>query len=584
MVVLWFLFVGAAVWGHAARSTQPPIYDALTYARKAKHVWAAVEGGQVLELLDTRPSDRPPGSVLMSYPFGFDGTFHGFHFRSVFIPVLLAYLAVWIAGSSENSSRTAAWTLVRLGLCVSSMPILFQFEYSDALPSPVYWGLVDNFTAGVSAVAAAATLRALGRPSLAWWGVALLASALSFLVKPAGLFTMGLVTGCFVTLAGLKTLSPRVPDGEKGRCRRFLFGGLLLAIVIQGGTLAAAFASAYLSPATASYYGGALALLRSQMATPVTASLLHRSIHTGMGYPLLASLLLSTALLLFRGRRAREGEEGRLPPLSAGLAGFGAASFALGFLWILATDLTQVRYAMPSFLMGVMFLVPLVLRVSQTAPRWARVVLGLLWSLPPLGLGCLLLFGSPPVRAQRLMGVNLTSDGTTEVVREADRLIEELRREGRGAVVYSFCSGSATAAFECVGHWRKLVEPGRNFWVQLPMDWIRPPAFRVGEMATARYVLFSPQRDPSGRRRAVSRRTIATFEEESALFHALFTDLDETAGVRVEWDVESARLLRVTDGAALRTAVTALLGGYTLRPAFLSANPELATQFRARER
>lgn len=579
MVVLWLVFVGATVWRHAARSTQPPIYDALTYASKAKHAWAAADGGRVLELLNTEPANRPPGTVLMSYPFGFDGTFHGFHFRSVFLPALLAYLAVWMAGSPEPRSRTDAWTLVRLGLCVSSMPIFFQFEYTDALPSPVYWGLVDNFTAGVSAVAAAATLRGLGRSSLAGMGVAFLASAFSFLIKPAGLLTMGLVTGCFATVAGLEALSPGLPDAEKKRRVRFLFGGLLLAIVLQGGILAAAVTSAYLSPANVSYYGEAVALLRSQMAAPVTASLLHWSIHTSIGYPLLASVFVSTALGLVR-RRSGDADGDPLPSLVVGAAWLGAASFAVGCLWTLATDLTQVRYAMPSFLMGVIFLVPLVLRVSQKAPRWGRVALGFLWSLPPLGLGCLLLLGSPPVRAQRLMGVNLTSDGTAEEVRAADRLIEELRRGGRGASVYSFYSGSATAAFECVGYWRKLVEPGRSFRVRLPLDWVRPPSFRLEDIVTARYVLFSPLPDPSARRLVVSRRTIATFEEESALFHALFTDLDEAAGVRVDWDGESARLLRVTDAVALRAALTALLEGYTLRPEFLSANPELATQFR----
>ncbi len=577
VVGLWFLFVGAAVWGHAARSTQPPIYDALTYAAKAKEVWTAVGQGRVLELLNISPADRPPGSVLMSYPFGFDGTFHGFHFRSVFIPVVLAYLAVGIAGLGEGSPRSAPWTLVRLGLCVSCMPILFQFEYSDALPSPASWGLVDNFAAGVSAVAAAATVQGVRRSSLAWMSLALLASAFAFLIKPAGLLTMGLVTACLVTITSLELLSPRLLHAEKKRCRRFLFGGMLLAAVLQGGTIAAAFTSSYLSPANVSFYGGAVTLLRSQMAHPVTPGLLHWTIHTSVGYPLLASLLLTTVLYLVRERRSGEAAKGRLPPLAVGLAGFAAASFAIGAAWVFATDLTQVRYAMPSLLMGIVFLVPLVLRVSQSAAPWGKAGLGLLWALPPLSVGCLLL-GTPPVGAQRLMGVNLTSDGTREEVRAADRLIEELRGKGRGAVVYSFYSGSATAAFECVSHWRRMLEPRRrNFHVRLPLDWRQPPSFRLNSMAKATYVLFSPLRDPATRRRVISTKTLETFEQESALFHALFTDLDETAGVRVEWEVPTARLLEVTDAEALRRALTALLDGYTMRAEFLSANPGFAS-------
>lgn len=577
VLTFWFIFVGVAVWRHAARSTQPPIYDALTYAGKAKNVWAALRGKRMLELLHTRPADRPPGSVVMSYPFGFDATFHGFHFRSVFIPFVLACLAVCMAGFRERPSRTAHWRLVCLGLCVSSMPIFFQFEYSDAAPSPVFWGLVDNFMAGVSGVAAAATIQSLRRSSLVWLGVALLASAFSFLIKPAGLLTMGLVTSCFVTMATLGLLSPRLTEAERRRGQRFLYCGILLAALLHGFTVAAAFVSSYLSPANVSFYAGAVALLRRDMVTPVTVRLLHRSIHTSIGYPLLASLLLATVLCLAREQRSGKAGEHRLPGFSLGLAGFAVAAFTLGALFVVETDLTTVRYSVPSVLMGIIFLVPLLLRVSQTAPAWGKTVLTFLWSLPPLSLGCLLLFSAPSVRAQRLAGVNLTSGGTAEEVRQAGRLIEKLRRQDRWAVVYSFYSGSATAAFECVGHWRQLIEPGRpNFRVRLPLDWRRPPAFRLNDIATADYVLFSPLRDPALRRRAVSPGTLMTFEQESALFHALFMDLGEGAGVQVAWDGESARLLRVTNAAALSQALIALLDDYTMRAEFLSANPELA--------
>lgn len=61
VVAFWFLFVGATVWRHAARSTQPPIYDAITYATKAKAVWADLRGGRTFEIFDTEQADRPPG-------------------------------------------------------------------------------------------------------------------------------------------------------------------------------------------------------------------------------------------------------------------------------------------------------------------------------------------------------------------------------------------------------------------------------------------------------------------------------------------------------------------------------------------
>jgi hypothetical protein len=532
---------------------QPPIYDALTYAGKAMTAWAAIGEGRFLDLLSAPPPNRPPGSVAMSYPFGFDRTFHGFHFRSVFVPVVLLGLAVWIAGSPEDS--TDAWSRPLLGLAVSSMPILFQFEISDALPAPVYWGLVDNFMAGVSAVAAGAVVRGLRLSSLAWTALGFGAAAFSLLVKPAGLVTMGLVTLAFVTVSLVD------------RRWRFLLAGLVLAAVVEGGILAAALASPYLSPGTVAFYRGAVSLLREEMASPVTTSRLLFTLHTSVGLPLAASLLLAVGLWVLRGRQRFPFALLLVPPA--------AAAFAAGVLWIAATDLWQVRYGMPSFLMGVVFLVPFVLRVSAASPRWGRLALHSLWALGPLVLACLLPLRAPAVGVQRLWGVNLTSAGTREEVRRAERLIDSLDRRGRGAKLYSFYSGGSTAAFESVGYWKRLLDPtGHNFQVRLPLDWLTPPVFRVERIVSAEYVLFNPMRRREARDRTLARRSLTTFQEESALFHALFTGLDETSGVSVEWD-GGVRLLRVTDSATLRRVLVASLRGYAHRPAFSRANPDL---------
>lgn len=90
----------------------------------------------------------------------------------------------------------------------------------------------------------------------------------------------------------------------------------------------------------------------------------------------------------------------------------------------------------------------------------------------------------------------------------------------------------------------------------------------------AEYLLFTPMRNPEARKPTLARRSLTTFREESALFHAPFTELDETSGVRVEWN-GGVRLLRVTDAATLRQKVVALLQGYALRPEFSEANPDL---------
>jgi hypothetical protein len=69
ILALWFLALGSFLWP-ACNSAQPPLYDAASYAAKGKYVWASIAEGKFMTLLATPPSIRPPGTVLMSYPFG----------------------------------------------------------------------------------------------------------------------------------------------------------------------------------------------------------------------------------------------------------------------------------------------------------------------------------------------------------------------------------------------------------------------------------------------------------------------------------------------------------------------------------
>jgi hypothetical protein len=97
------LALGLGIWLHTRATTQPPLGDAFSYYAKAYYFWADWRGGQGFHPFDIWPFFRPPGTVLMSYPFGFNADPQWFFFRSVFFPAILMLLAAVIVSHRPNA-------------------------------------------------------------------------------------------------------------------------------------------------------------------------------------------------------------------------------------------------------------------------------------------------------------------------------------------------------------------------------------------------------------------------------------------------------------------------------------------------
>ena len=203
-LAFWLTFVGVAMWHHAQRSSQPPIYDASTYFLKAFHFWGSLNSGKLVNPLNLEPTFRPPGTVLMSYPAGFDKDYRGFYFRSIFLPIALLAIAVFAVGYRRDLANKAKWHLVLLAAFLSSLPAFYYFEVSPDFPAPSHWGLVDNFLGGVAALAVAAMVRSVWRRSTAWLVVAALLASFCVLIKPAGAVVMAIIGLIWFGLAVLR--------------------------------------------------------------------------------------------------------------------------------------------------------------------------------------------------------------------------------------------------------------------------------------------------------------------------------------------------------------------------------------------
>ena len=77
-LLLWVGFLGWEIWQHSQQALKPPVYDAASYFFKARNVWNELSQPGWANPFNTDPSVRPPGAVLMAYPFGFDADFRPF--------------------------------------------------------------------------------------------------------------------------------------------------------------------------------------------------------------------------------------------------------------------------------------------------------------------------------------------------------------------------------------------------------------------------------------------------------------------------------------------------------------------------
>jgi len=127
-LLLALTVLGVAVFSHVSLSQQPPSQDAVQYFVKAKNFWDSISQRKWFNPLNIEPTFRPPGTIVVSYPFGFSEGFHGYYFRSIFLPIVLFVFALWIAAKPSCSTLKSKWLLVSLCLAFSTLPLFYHFE------------------------------------------------------------------------------------------------------------------------------------------------------------------------------------------------------------------------------------------------------------------------------------------------------------------------------------------------------------------------------------------------------------------------------------------------------------------------
>lgn len=545
-ILLWLGIVGVGLALAALAATEPPVWDALSYVQKGFGFWTAVHEHRLVNPFNLPMTVRPPGSILMSYPFGWSYDYHWFYFRSLFIPIALLAAAPFIACWAPGNPARRNWFLAALALALAGMPILYQFQSNETLPLTANWGLVDGFTAGVAAFAAACVVRSSHNRSLLFAILAAGAGAFTLWIKPSGLALMGLTGVAWLIFAG-------AAKPYDGRFRRFAMRSVIAAAIIFAVASGLAFFSEYFSAANIEFGQRALDVLAAEYTGEVPFATFLAIVRASMGYVFPLALLGG---FIVAARDARPAGLAALIILAAGL-----------WFWVGQTDISQVRHFVPFAAMAFVLLVPAMLGALERF-RASSAVAGVIAA--PALVTTLLLFTGAATPVQRALGINLhASDYAAENKQAEDLLASLLAAQQKTASVYLAGTDAPLRNLQSVWDFTKLTRADMPQVTSLiPTDWQRLSTVRIEDLLRCDYICILAATDAS----ALASHEVADFPALIRLFNAWFARLGEDDGVTVVSETR-VKLLRITDRARFEAAVARLETEYNLPASYREANP-----------
>lgn len=554
-VAAWFVVVVTGLALAALKATEPPAWDSLSYLQKALTFWQAVDAGKPFNPFDLPMTVRPPGTILLSYPFGWSDDFRWFYFRSSAIPVTLLIAAVFIGCWSRDVRER--WLLAALAAALAGMPLLYQFQYiSTTLPST--WGLVDGFMTGVAAISAAAVTRSAATRSRGWAITAAAAAALCLLIKPAGLLVMAFTGIAWLLVAGIGWTVARLEQDAAEQ--RFVVFSISAAMLIFAAVAAVSLRSAYFSAENVAFGQRVFAVFEIQPDKGVDVASLVRD---SFGY-VMPVLIVAGLFIAFRDRATRG------PALAAALCLFGG-----GWFWLFKTELLQIRYVMPFAAMAFVLLIPALTAWARNLTPPIAYTGAALVSAPALMIGVLLHLPAPSPAWQRALGVNLEANAFAAENAQGAEFLRGLEAEGiPQASLYVTDTSPALRNVLAVASYPTITDPTRpQVAIRSPVDWQTPDALRRDDMLQSDFIAFEPIKDAARRETILTREAVPDFATETLLINAWLTDVPKADGI-VPVSETRVRIVRVADRKKLEAAFQRFEASHSWPPSYHAANPQ----------
>jgi hypothetical protein len=580
ILIITILILGILIFDHVSLSQQFPFGDALTYAQKAKNFWDTTHKFRWFEPqtwffpLNIEPTVRPPGTILMSYPFGFSDNPHGFFFRSIFIPIILFIAALWIIAKPYCITLKDQWLLVALCIAFGTLPLFYHFEPSieSSIISPTYWGLVDNFIASVAALATALVIRGVQQTSIGFTFSGIITSTFCLFIKPSG----GLIMLAILLVWAINGIAKyRWQQNIIHKFRKYLIITIFTFIFVYAIGFFLALKSHYFSTENMIYGKKAVEILKQESHISIQESLLllNIQIHTSFGWHCLAVILLTCVFSFLAIDKQVHNKSVQLLPVNL-IGALGVLLLGLWF-WLVQTEQSQIRYFFPFSLMCIVLLLPTIKNLYSKIhdKYWPIIIASLIF---PMLLLLLMLFNNnQPTYLQRFLGVNLTSGSLINEIQQAKLLIEDAKNKKHDYTVYPFGYANEIFVFESVGLYEKVLHPNlKSFSFKSPVTWINPSTFRLSEIISSDYLLLAkPIESSFVANKIMDNVEVPDFASEIKLFHAWLSTINyNDAGLAIESQT-SLRLLKVIDHTKLDMALNQLKSKHKWRKVFLDANP-----------
>ncbi|MEP7320817.1 MAG: hypothetical protein ABI761_02820 [Saprospiraceae bacterium] len=564
ILLFWTAAIAYFIWQRVNQSDRPPIYDALTYYAKAKFSWMNIQQGFPENPLNVMPAVRPPGTVLLTYPFGFHDDYHGFLFRSVFVPFLLWIITILILTwpKREPNKEESYWPVAIAAMLLGPFPFFFQFDFG----SSGYWGLVDSFLASVSALALALVLKSIEKKSKKLLLASIIVSSICPFIKPAGCFIFFLIALYWSVMTLLRVVNKN--NNEKKALLKFWVLGSTLFFLAGIAILYAAVSSDYLGEGTVSYFAKSMIILKEETkglaSFPVLVSIFYNLVGP--------QILLYTSIFIFLFSKSTKNLESPIRPRTLFFSGFTLIIIGIWF-WVWKTGISQVRYFYPFLLMGNVPFLYGAFDIFYRRNIKVYTIFKMACFLPAINILLLLSIVNPNKTWQDRSGVSMNINTNDPGVKVAKQFLPIIANEKVTATVYDTNMGNSNNSFISFGSLNQLIHPeATNFTAIHPVDWARPSTYRFTEIIlNCEYIIFHPM-DQDELSTALNDSIITSFYEEGIAIEAYLNSLTNAQGLQTLFEEGDCKLSKITDKAKLIEAFEPFLMSRVWRPLFMQEN------------
>ncbi|MGD0275412.1 MAG: hypothetical protein ABSB79_05070 [Syntrophales bacterium] len=537
---------------------------------KAKYFWGKVAQGYLFNPLNIPPLERPPGTVLMSFPLGWSENFHGFYFRSVFFPIVCLVTSVYLA-TGLSQAKISKWAIISVAFLFSSLPLLYHFELVEYIPPGCgTWGLVDNFQAGIAALATATFIRSVKTISLRWLGAGAVLVSLTLFIKPSGALIMALTGTTWFIITALAYFRSRISTEAKHYAKYGVLGCLLLFTLFIL-TLTLCLLSGYLSKEHFVFQNHALSVIRNNL-NPSMSQII-AMVHSTIGEPIVIYIFFFIALF-FSKKSIRNLHYNSFTKLYD----FMIAAFIVWggglYLLIKVVGIVQIRQIAPFFLMGLIYLIPIINEIYFQINRLAQITIFFICFLIAANTALLLAYENPPITWQKASGVSVSTSTNSEEVQLAYSFLNKVRIGNHNVKVYNFNGLDAgPVTFTSVGHYELYMRPNYpTFWSDYQYNLLDNYVTRVRNVLSSDYLLFQKIPDDKEIKNILHIKTADTFETEHRIFQAWLNGLSEADGVKSVIDGSRIKLLEITDRSLFAKSIYRLIDNHAWRSDFEAAN------------